>query len=80
MIDQIKSKRLVSARRSCVVLGFRRQTYCRRRQGHRPEEEDGLVADLLHQITRQFVCWGFWMVFYYLRRQNYLACAYAASP
>lgn len=71
MIDQIKAKRLVSARRSCEILGFRRQTYCRRRQGHRPEEEDGLVADLLHQITSRFVCWGFWMVFYYLRRQNH---------
>jgi len=71
MIDGVKEKRSVSARRSCAVLGFRRQTYCRRRQGHRPEEEDGAVADLLHQVTRRFVCWGFWMVFHFLRRQNY---------
>ena len=71
MIDGVKGKRSVSARRSCAVLGFRRQTYCRRRQGHRPEEEDGMVADLLRQVTGRFVCWGFWMVFHYLRRQSH---------
>lgn len=71
MIGAVKEKRAVSIRRSCVVLGFRRQTYHRRRQGHRPEEEDGVVADLLRQVTSRFVCWGFWMVFYYLRRQNH---------
>ncbi len=71
MIDGVKEKRSASARRTCAVLGFRRQTYCRRRQGHRPEEEDGVVADLLHQVTRRFVCWGFGMVFHFLRRQNH---------
>lgn len=71
MIDKVKEKRAVSARRGCVVLGFRRQTYYRRRQGRRPEEEDEVVANLLHQITKRFLCWGFWMVFHYLRRQNH---------
>ena len=71
MIDGVKEKRSVSVRRSCAVLGFRRQTYCRRRQGHRPEEADAVVADLLHQVTKRFVCWGFWMVFHFLRRQNH---------
>lgn len=71
MIDKVKEKRSASTRRTCVVLGFRRQTYHRRRQGWRPEEVDVVVADLLRQITKRFVCWGFWMVFHYLRRQNH---------
>lgn len=71
MIDEVKGKRSASARRTCVVLGFRRQTYHRRRQGRRPEEVDVVVADLLHRVTKRFVCWGFWMVFHYLRRQNH---------
>ncbi len=71
MIDKVKGKRSASARRTCVVLGFRRQTYHRRRQGWRPEEVDAVVAGLLRQITKRFVCWGFWMVFHYLRRQNH---------
>ncbi len=55
----------------CRVLGFRRQTYYHRKQGHRPEQVDDQIADLLHQTTRRFIAWGFWLVFYFLRRQGY---------
>lgn len=48
-------------------MGFRRQTYYHRKQGHRPEEADIILADLLHQITQRFVAWGFWKVYHYLR-------------
>ena len=71
MIDQIKSNKAVSIRMCCAVLGFRRQTYYRRKQGHRPEELDAEIADLLHQVVNRFVAWGFWMVFHFLRRQGY---------
>ena len=69
MVDQIQPSR--SVRRKCVVLGFRRQSYYRRKQGHRPEELDQEIADLLHQVVNRFVAWGFWMVFHYLRKQGY---------
>ena len=69
MVDQIKPN--CSVRRKCVVLGFRRQSYYRRKAGHRPEELDLLIADLLHQVTARFIAWGFWMVFHYLRSQGY---------
>lgn len=71
MIDQVKRLKKVSARRGCVVLGLRRQTYYRRKQGHRPEEKDVEIAALLHRVTKRFVAWGFWMVFHYLRRQGH---------
>lgn len=71
MIDHFKEQRGVSTRRCCSVLGFRRQTYYKRRQGHRPEELDARIAELLHQVTRRFVAWGFWLVFYFLRRQGH---------
>lgn len=71
MIDRIKADQGVSIRQSCVVLGFRRQTYYRRKAGHRPEEQDQQIAALLHEVTRRFLAWGFWMVFHYLRRQGY---------
>ena len=71
MIDTIKTERDSSARRCCGVLGFRRQTYYKRKQGHRPEALDAYIADLLHQITKRFIAWGFWMVFHYLRRQGH---------
>lgn len=60
MIDCIKADKGVSVRHSCAVLGFRRQTYFSRKGGHRPEELDELIADLLHQATRRFIAWGFW--------------------
>jgi len=67
----VKSKRGHSIRRNCRVLGFRRQTYYRRLAGNRPEEIDKKIADLLHETTKKFVAWGFWMVFHFLRRQGY---------
>ena len=69
MVDQIQPSK--SVRRKCVVLGFRRQSYYRRKQGHRLEEIDQEIADLLHQVVNRFVAWGFWMVFHYLRKQGY---------
>ena len=69
MVDEIQPDR--SVRRKCVVLGFRRQSYYRRKQGHRPEERDQYIADLLHQVTKRFIAWGFWMVFHYLRHQGH---------
>ncbi|NRA51861.1 MAG: IS3 family transposase [Phaeodactylibacter sp.] len=69
MVDRIQPDR--SVRRKCVVLGFRRQSYYRRKAGHRPEELDAFIADLLHQVTTRFIAWGFWMVFHYLRNQGY---------
>jgi len=71
MIDQVQSDRATSIRKCCAVLGFRRQTYYLRKQGHRPEELDEVIADLLHQVTKRFVAWGFWMVFHYLRREEH---------
>lgn len=71
MIDHFKEQRQISIRQSCRILGFRRQTYYKRKQGHRPEEHDAHIADLLHQITQRFIAWGFWMVFHYLRRQGH---------
>lgn len=71
MIDRIKADHAVSIRQSCAVLGLRRQTYYQRKQGHRPEELDAYIADLLHQLTSRFVAWGFWMIFHYLRRQGH---------
>lgn len=59
-----------SVRRRSLVLGIRRQSYYRRKQGHRPEERDAEIADLLHRATKRFVAWGFWLVFHYLRRQG----------
>lgn len=65
-----------SIRRKSGVLagtpvGLRRQTYYSRKRGHRPEQEDDRIADQLHKVTKQFVAWGFWLVFYYLRNQGY---------
>lgn len=60
-----------SVRRKSLVLGLRRQTYYHRRQGHRPEELDMHIVGLLRQVTQRFVAWGFWMVFYFLRRQGH---------
>jgi len=71
MITQIKTQRLCSIRRCCCVLGFRRQTYYKRKQGHRPEQEDDRIAALLHQTTQRFIAWGFWLVFYFIRRQGH---------
>jgi putative transposase len=61
-----------SVRRKSGVLGLRRQTYYARRRGHRPEEEDNRIAEQLRVVTQQFVAWGFWLVFYYLRNQEFV--------
>lgn len=71
MIDTVKMDQQQSVRRSCTVLGFRRQTYYHRKQGYRPEEQDQQIADLLHRVTKRFIAWGFWLVFHYLRRQGH---------
>jgi len=72
MIDNIKRKKRLSEsiRRITRVLGFRRQTYYARKNGHRPEEADLLIAAQLHKVVKRFVAWGFWMVFHYLRKQG----------
>ncbi len=71
MIDHFKESGQVSIRRISSVLGIRRQTYYDRKSGHRPEEVDAGIATQLHQVTSRFVAWGFWMVFYFLRRQGH---------
>lgn len=61
-----------SIRRKSKVLGIRRQTYYARKKGHRPEQEDNQIAERLHSVIQQFIAWGFWMSFHYLRSQGYL--------
>ena len=68
-MDQTSKDRSIS--RKSRILGIRRQSYYRRKQGHRPEEKDQEIATLLHQTVGMFVAWGFWMVFHYLRRQGH---------
>lgn len=60
-----------SIRRRSQVLGVRRQTYHARKKGHRPEEVDEQIAQLLHQTVGEYVAWGFWMVYHYLRRKGH---------
>lgn len=70
MIDVISNTTGQSIRQSCRVLGFRRQTYYKRKQGHRPEERDEALTELLERTCKRFVSWGFWMVFHYLRNEH----------
>lgn len=60
-----------SIRKRSSVLGIRRQTYYRRKQGHRSEEIDQHIGKLLREATQTFIAWGFWLIFYYLRNQGY---------
>lgn len=60
-----------SIRHRSQVLGIRRQTYHARKKGHRPEQEDQQIAGLLHQTVKEYVAWGFWMVYHFLRRKGY---------
>ena len=60
-----------SVRRKSGVLGLRRQTYYARKRGQRPEQEDNRIAEQLHRLTKQFVAWGFWLVFYCLRNEGF---------
>lgn len=57
-------------RRKSGVLGLRRQCYYARNRGYRPEQQDERIAEQLHKVTKQFVAWGFWLVFRYLRCQG----------
>ena len=70
MIDRITqhASSTTSVRRCCTVLGFRRQTYYRRKQGHRPEVADDELAATLRQTCKEYPYWGFWKVFHFLRR------------
>jgi putative transposase len=49
MIDQISNNTGLSVRQSCRVLGFRRQAYYNRKNGHRPEERGEALKELLQQ-------------------------------
>jgi len=69
MMDQVQMSQ--SIRRKSKVLGLRRQTYYRRKRGHRPEEVDQLILSHLESVIDQYVAWGFWMVFHFLRRQGH---------
>lgn len=60
-----------SVRRKSKVLGLRRQSYYRRKAGHRPEAVDRLIADHLHSVVGSYLAWGFWMVYYFLRNQGH---------
>ena len=60
-----------SIRHRSQVLGIRRQTYHARKKGHRPEQVDEQIAQLLHQTVGEYVAWGFWMVYHFLRRKGH---------
>ena len=60
-----------SIRHRSQVLGIRRQTYHARKKGHRPEQVDEQIAQLLHQTVEEYVAWGFWMVYHFLRRKGH---------
>jgi hypothetical protein len=49
MIDSLQEQSGGSVRRSCRVLGLRRQTYYRRKQGFRTEERDKENIGMLHR-------------------------------
>ena len=69
MIDHFREQGKRSIRRICTILGFRRQTYYKRKNGHRPEELDEQIADLLHRVTKRFVAWVSGWSFHYLRNK-----------
>lgn len=69
-MDRIHSTKACSIRHCSKVLGIRRQTYYHRKQGFRSEHRDDALKTMLQGVTRQFLAWGFWMVFYYLRNQG----------
>ena len=53
----------------CYVLGFRRQTYCARKWGHRPEVVNEEFATELHQAYEDHPYWGLWKIFHWVRRK-----------
>lgn len=70
MIDTLREQQSWSVRRVCRVLGFRRATYHRRKDGHRPEQLDEALAKVLRATAEEYVSWGFWMIFSYLRHHG----------
>jgi putative transposase len=52
-------------------LGIRRQTYHHRKNGNRSEHKDDVLRKQLQSVTTTYVAWGFWMVYHYLRNQNF---------
>ena len=70
-MDNVLRQKACSIRHCSHVLGIRRQTYHSRKRGVRPEEKDNELKLALKQVTGQFLAWGFWMVFYYLRNQGH---------
>jgi len=60
-----------SVRRKCTVLGFRRSTYYKRKQGYRPEQKDLEIVDQLKKVSSKYIARGFWMIFHYLRNQGF---------
>lgn len=68
-MDKVSAKG--SVRRCGLVLGIRRQSYYKRKGGHRPEKLDEQIAEMLHRVTKRFVAWGFWKVFRFLRREGH---------
>jgi putative transposase len=73
LIDRFVGRQ--SVRRTIGVLGIRRQTYYARKRGHRVEQEhqveqnDKLIAHQLREAIKEHLSWGFWMIFYFLKRQ-----------
>ncbi len=71
VIDVTKERPCSSIRRSCRILGLDRRQYYNRKNGYRSEHRDDELIDLLDQVTKRFVAWGFWKVYHYLRLQGY---------
>lgn len=69
MIDEMRTA--FSIRRTCTVLGLRRQTYYHRKSGNRQEVNDMEIAVILRQTISVFIAWGFWLVYHYLRSQGH---------
>ena len=70
MIVEVSAVSGRSVRRACSVLGIRRQTYYSRRRGKRPEQKDAALLALLQSTCNEFIAWGFWMIFYFLRNEK----------
>ncbi len=60
-----------SIRRRCSILGIRRQTYHSRKAGKRPERRNDVLRQMLRDLSAQYVAWGFWMIFHFIRNQGF---------
>ena len=76
LIDSFADRQ--SVRHTSVVLGIRRQTYYARKRNKKNkknkisqsnEEIDKTIVSYLQEAIKEPVSWGFWMIFYFLRRQ-----------